>query len=101
MQMETTLPSSRASISAQTHFKWLGRKRLLLGGFALALIGAGLAWQWSWLVALGVAPLLVSAAPCVVMCGLGLCMHRMCSRTGTAVPNSTSQNSSPEQETLR
>lgn len=44
MQMETTLPGSRASISAPARFKWLGRKRLLLGGFALALIGAGLAW---------------------------------------------------------
>jgi|SRR6185437_493206 len=99
MQMETTLPGSRASISAPARFKWLGRKRLLLGGFALALIGAGLAWQWSWLVAIGVAPLLVGAAPCIAMCALGLCMHRMCSHNGGTVSNGASQNSPPRQET--
>ena len=97
MQMETTIPNSRASISAPA-FKWLNRKRLLFGGFALALISGGLAWQWSWLVAIGVAPLLLSAAPCVAMCALGLCMHRMCSGTGSAAPNGTSQDSSPQQE---
>lgn len=99
MQIETTISSSRASISVQTRFKWLRRKKLLLGGFALALIGAGLAWQWSFLVALGVAPLLVSVAPCLAMCAFGLCMHRMCSSPGCATPNGTPQNSSPQQET--
>jgi hypothetical protein len=99
MQMDTILPNSRASISAPTLFKRLGRKRVLLAGLALALIGTGLAWQWSWLAAIGVAPLLVSATPCVAMCALGLCMHRMCNRTGSVAPNETSQNSSPQQET--
>ena len=55
----------------------LGHNRFVLGGVALALLAAGLAWQWSWLFAIGVAPLLLSLAPCVVMCALGLCMHRM------------------------
>jgi hypothetical protein len=76
----------------------LGRNRLLVGGAALSLIAAGLIWQWSWLVAIGVAPLLLSAAPCVAMCALGLCMHRMCSRTGTSAQNVTSETSSPQQE---
>ncbi len=98
MQIETTI-SSRASISAHTRFKWLRRKKLLLGGFALTLIGAGLAWQRSFLVALGVAPLLVSVAPCLAMCAFGLRMHRMCSSPGCATPNGTPQNSSPQQET--
>jgi hypothetical protein len=96
--METTLTNSAASI-APTVFRRLGSRRVLLGVLALALIGAGLAWQWSWLVAIGVARLLVSAAPCVAMCALGLCMHRMCNDTGSAAPIGSSQSSSPQQET--
>ncbi len=96
--MQTTLTKSATSI-ASAILKRLGSKRALLGVLALALIGVGLVWQWSGLVAIGVAPLLVSAAPCVAMCALGLCMHRMCNRTGSATPNGTSQNSSPQQET--
>nr|RAV90531.1 hypothetical protein DBT45_10645 [Aerococcus tenax] len=99
MQMDTTLPNSRALIGVQAIFKQLGSKRMALAGIALVLIGAGLAWQWSWLITIGVAPLLVSAAPCVAMCALGLCMHRMGRSTGSAAPNGTSQNSSPRQET--
>jgi hypothetical protein len=33
--------------------------------------------NWSALVAAGIAPLLISALPCAVMCALGLCMSRM------------------------
>lgn len=91
MQLEMALPNSRASIRAAINLKSLGHNRWVLAGFALVLIGAGLVWQWSWLVAIGVAPLLVGAVPCVAMCALGLCMHRMCSRTGSAAPNGTSQ----------
>jgi hypothetical protein len=98
MQMETTLTNSAASI-VPAIFKRLGGRRVLLGVLALALIGAGLPWQWSWLAAIGVAPLLVSAAPCVAMCALGLCMHRMCNNGGSTASNGTSQNSSPQQET--
>jgi len=99
MQMETILPSLKATIGVPMIFKRLGSKRLVLASIAFALIGAGFAWQWSWLVAIGVAPLLASALPCVAMCALGLCVHRMCSTTGSAAPNGTSQSSSPQQET--
>jgi hypothetical protein len=68
----------------------LGRNHLVLGGIALTLLAAGLAWQWSWLVAIGVAPLALSAAPCAAMCALGICMHRMGSRScGSAQGDST------------
>jgi hypothetical protein len=30
----------------------------------------------NWLVAVGIAPLLLTALPCVAMCALGLCMTR-------------------------
>jgi len=97
MQMEMLLPSSTA-VGARSIISRLGRNRLLVGGAALSLIAAGLIWQWSWLVAIGVAPLLLSAAPCVAMCALGLCMHRMCSRTGGAIESRTSETPSPQHE---
>ena len=50
----------------------LGRRGLMLA--AMVLIGAGLALNWGWLTAVGAAPLILSLAPCAVMCGLGLCM---------------------------
>ena len=46
------------------------------------------ALNWSWLVAMGIAPLLVTVLPCAVMCGLGLCMNRImggsCSTSSSA-----------------
>jgi hypothetical protein len=38
---------------------------------------AGIAFNWSWLVAAGIAPILLAVLPCAVMCGLGLCMNRL------------------------
>jgi hypothetical protein len=67
----------------------LGQYRWLLGGVALVLLAAGFAWHWSWLVAIGVAPLLISAAPCLVMCALGLCMHRMGNRAGSVTQDTS------------
>ncbi|WP_219929821.1 hypothetical protein [Teichococcus aestuarii] len=49
-----------------------GRRALVLLG--LAAMAAGVSWQWTWLTAIGVAPILVSVAPCAIMCALGLCM---------------------------
>ena len=42
---------------------------------SLALLAAGAYFSWGWLVALGVAPVLVALAPCAAMCALGLCMR--------------------------
>jgi hypothetical protein len=50
------------------------RGLLLLAAIAL-IVGAAL--NWSWLVAAGIAPLLLTALPCVAMCALGLCANRM------------------------
>jgi len=52
---------------------WL-RDRRVLAGAGVAVAGSGLALGWNWLTAIGVAPLIVSAAPCLLMCALGLCM---------------------------
>src|SRR5712691_5898050 len=44
---------------------------LVLGGLVLV---AGIGLNWGWLVAAGLAPVLLSTLPCLVMCALGLCM---------------------------
>jgi hypothetical protein len=54
---------------------YLGNRRGLLILAGLALV-AGLAFNWSWLVAAGIAPILIGVLPCVAMCALGLCMNR-------------------------
>lgn len=46
---------------------------LILAGIAIV---AGLALNWNWLVAAGIAPILVALLPCALMCGLGLCFVR-------------------------
>ena len=76
MQTETALLAP-ACACRPSILNRVGRNRMLLGGVALTLLAAGFVWQqWSWLVAIGVAPLLISAAPCLGMCALGMCMHR-------------------------
>ncbi len=52
-----------------------GRRGLLVIG--VLVLGFSLILKWNWLVAAGIAPLLLSALPCVVMCALGLCMPKM------------------------
>jgi hypothetical protein len=78
------------------------RDRRVLAGAGLAVAGSGLALGWDWLTAVGVAPLIVSAAPCLLMCALGLCMmgrgHPANSRSPGEVPgepaNSTDREAS-------
>jgi hypothetical protein len=55
--------------------------RKVLAVLAVAVVGAGLALNWSWLVAAGIAPVLVALAPCAAMCALGLCMKGMGSKS--------------------
>ncbi len=52
-----------------------GRRGLLV--LALAAVVAGAAWNWNWLVATGIAPVLLTVLPCLVMCGAGLCMNKL------------------------
>ena|SRR5579859_4717152 len=73
--MEATFVSPTPP-AARNFIAWLGRHRLVFGIVALVVIAAAMALQWNWLVAIGVAPILLSLAPCAAMCALGLCMHR-------------------------
>ena len=52
---------------------YLGNRRALLI-LAAVVILAGLVLNWNWLVAVGVAPILLSTLPCLVMCAFGVCM---------------------------
>ena len=57
---------------------WLRRlcSRQALLVLALLVLGAGALLNWSWLVAIGIAPILLAVAPCLAMCAAGLCMGR-------------------------
>jgi len=53
---------------------YLGNRWVLIGLGGLAVI-LGLSFGgWGWLVAAGLAPLILGTLPCLVMCGLGFCM---------------------------
>ena len=59
----------------------LANWKLLLALTAVALsVGAGL--NWSWLAAAGIAPIILTLAPCVVMCALHLCMKKITNERG-------------------
>jgi hypothetical protein len=50
--------------------------------------------SWNWLVPAGVASVLLSILPCLVMCGLGLCAHKLIGRiTGVAAITKHSRES--------
>jgi hypothetical protein len=59
-----------------------GRRGLLV--LAAIVLVAGLALNWSWLVAAGIAPILVALAPCAAMCAAGYCMSRMTGQSRSA-----------------
>lgn len=53
---------------------WLTRRRTFVL-VSVTVAGFGLAMNWDWLTAVGAAPILLSLAPCLAMCALGLCMR--------------------------
>ncbi len=72
---KTASPSpARDLLDAARHY--LGGRRALVILAIGALIG-GIALNWNWLVAAGIAPLLLTVLPCLVMCGFGLCMNKL------------------------
>ena len=77
MQLPRTSTDPESSLAGD----WLLALRYWLGGrrgwisLAIGVVGLGLWLNWSWLVSLGIAPLLLSVLPCAVMCAVGLCAH--------------------------
>lgn len=53
------------------------RKPWVLIVLSAAVLVPAAILNWGWLVAVGVAPLLLALAPCAAMCALGLCASRM------------------------
>src|SRR5437868_28061 len=105
MSVETTDPTPRPATTTllrQAARHYLGGRHGLIALGALALV-FGIALNWTWLVAAGVAPLLLSALPCVAMCALGLCASKMIngscrmSPTSADAPKPSASNASPEQ----
>lgn len=74
--MQASDPSARTAASAGMS-GGLGallhdRRVLIVAAIALAVVGI---WAgWGWVVALGVAPLILALAPCLIMCAFGFCM---------------------------
>ena len=76
---------------AERLLPWLRNRWVLLLG-VLALVGAGLALGWPWLVAAGLAPLVLALLPCALMCAAGLCMMgkgqgQACAKHGESAPD--------------
>ena len=67
----TEVPLSRLGLNLVRYY--LGNRWALLA-LGAGVLFAGSALNWSWLVAAGIAPILLSTLPCLVMCGLGVCM---------------------------
>lgn len=67
-------PSLSQDIGRYLRHQLRGRRGLIAAGALLATPALWLGWPW--LVAAGVAPLLLLLAPCAVMCALGLCMKK-------------------------
>jgi hypothetical protein len=77
-----TQGAARAVVRESPREAWAPRGRLILGSrkfwlvlMAVAVVAAA-AFNWSWLVAVGVAPLLLTLLPCAAMCALHLCASK-------------------------
>ena len=74
---------------------WMRGRNGVIALIALAVV-IGAALNWSWLVAVGIAPLLITMLPCAAMCALGLCMNRM---VGGSCATETSSVETPKPDT--
>lgn len=89
---KATEPSLTRLLINLVRYYLAGRRGFIaLAGVAFV---AGAAFHWDWLVAAGIAPLLVALAPCALMCALGLCM-RGTGGTSCSSPDQGVQGSVP------
>lgn len=72
--MTPTTPAASCCSMRDVIRSWMRDRRVLIV-VGLAVVAGGLALDWGWLSAIGIAPLIVSVAPCLLMCALGLCMR--------------------------
>ena len=87
--MTTPQTSNKPQISVtqallRTVQYYLRNRRVLMVLAGISILG-GLTFNWNWLVAAGIAPVLISVLPCAVMCAIGVC----CVKKSTGQSNST------------
>ena len=75
--MESGIPeaSSPGATMMALGRRYVGGRKGWIALSVAILVAAGIL-NWGWLVAVGVAPVLLAFAPCAAMCALGLCMNR-------------------------
>ena len=74
--VETNAAAAQECCAPAAKSGWLTPRNLLIGAVLAGGTGA-LMLGWDWLVAAGVASIILAVAPCLVMCALGLCMNRV------------------------
>jgi hypothetical protein len=100
---EVTISSTNEAPQMQKEKSPLGREilhaaRYYLGGrrgwivLATVAVVGGIVLNWGWLVAVGVAPLLLGILPCAAMCALGLCMGGMGKRSNSSEESPAARN---------
>jgi hypothetical protein len=103
MSLPETAGATRPSLAQdwlQALRYWLRGRNGVIALIGLALV-VGAALNWSWLVAAGVAPLLLTVLPCVVMCGLGLCRNRMMGSSCSTSSGTSDQSSTPMSDAVQ
>ncbi|MBJ6127751.1 hypothetical protein [Microvirga splendida] len=85
MQTSSSVVPSMRLAASRVPSLLRSRRRLMLVAAIVPLTGS-LALGWPWLVAAGIAPLLLSAAPCLAMCVLGLCTKDMSGLSCSTTP---------------
>ena len=71
-----TNPAASACCATGTKRGWANRRNLFIG-LAVAGGAAGMFFGWDWLVAAGLAGIVLGVLPCLAMCALGLCANRL------------------------
>jgi len=74
------------------------RRKVIAAGVLTLVLGA--AFNWSWLIAVGAAPVLLAVLPCAAMCALGLCamgMNRSSAGATTPPAGATADGSAESQ----
>lgn len=90
---------SQASRTQRGVFLLRNGLRRRWGALALLLvIIGGAAWNWNGILALGIAPFILTILPCLAMCALGLCMHKLTGKTCTAGQQTTSNTEAQTRE---
>src|SRR5260370_14189370 len=69
----TTEPSLGRDVLNATRYYLGNRWALLVLGSAAVIAGLSFG-GWAWFVGAGLAPVILSTLPCLVMCGLGVCI---------------------------